>query len=61
MIVNIYDLKNTIDKMIYQHENRIDAMSERVNLVGTKNGIELNHICEYPECRPNKYTIEGVC
>ena len=60
MKINLYDLKNAVDAMIYQHENRLNAMSDRINILETEKGIELNQICEYPECYPRKTLIERI-
>lgn len=60
IVINLYDLKKVVDKMIYNHEHRINSMSNRAMVMETVKGIEFHQYCEYPECYPDINTVERM-
>ena len=56
--VDLLKLKEVVDKMVDDHLNRRDGMSNRVSIVSDDHStLYLRQHCEYPDCFPNVQSI----
>lgn len=58
--LSLYDIRETIGKMLQNHENGYNSMSDRVYITFSKTGIVFHQICEYPECLNDVYQVEEI-
>lgn len=63
--INLTDLKKNIDKMVDDHENRRNSMSNHamIEVSGISDDeadLKITQFCEYAECNPHVRVVLGT-